>query len=47
MELPAGLVTSFAESLEETAPILVIFEDRFAAVAPIHQMIDGTGELDA
>jgi hypothetical protein len=47
MELPAGLVTGFAEGMEEAAPILVIFEDRFAAVPPIHQMIDGAGELDA
>jgi hypothetical protein len=47
VELPASLLTSFAESPEETAPILVIFEDRFAVVATTHEMIDGAGELHA
>ena len=45
-ELPAGFVAGFAQSGQETAAILIIAEDGFAAVAAIHQVIDGSGKLD-
>jgi hypothetical protein len=45
MDLPGGLGTSFCESLKE-APAVVL-EDGFAAVATVHDMVDGAGVLDA
>ena len=47
MELPAGFLACLAERVEEAAAVEVIAEDGFAAVTPVHQMIDGSGKLDA
>ena len=46
MELPAGFVADFAQRGQEPAAIRIIAEDGFAAVAAIHQVIDGSRELD-
>ncbi len=40
---PAGL----AEGAEETSPIEVVAKDRFAPIAPIKQVINCAGELNA
>ena len=47
MELPAGFLARLAVRVEEAAAVEVIAEDGFAAVIPVHQMIDGSGKLDA
>ena len=47
MELPAGLVAGFAKGGEEGAPILIVAKDRFAPVAAIHDVVDGSGKLYA
>lgn len=47
MDPPARHLTSLAERVKEKAPVIVVMEDGFPAVAPGHHMIIGTGILDA
>jgi len=47
MHLPRSLGTGFRQRLDEAPPIQVVLEDGFAAVAAIHDVIDGAGVLDA
>jgi len=42
-----GLGARLAQRLDETLPILVIVEDRFAPVAAIHDVVDRSGILDS
>ena len=47
MHLPAGLLAAFGQSFDKAVAVLVVFKDSFAAVAAIHEMIDGAGILEA
>jgi len=45
--VPAGLLASLLQRGQEPGTIRVILENRLAAVAPIHDVIDGTGKLNS
>ena len=45
VHLPIRLGARLAQRLDETLPVGVVFEDRFAAIAPIHDVIDRAGIL--
>ena len=47
VELPAGFFAGLTEGIEKTAAILIVVEDGFPAIPAIHQMVDGSRELDA
>jgi hypothetical protein len=47
MDLPAGLPAGFAQGFGEAKPIFVTAEDGFAAVAAIHDVVDGARVFDA
>jgi len=47
MDAPAGFLTGLAQGLQKEFVVGVVFEDRFATVAAIHDVVDGTGVLDA
>ena len=47
MDLPAGLGAGFAEGGQESAMVEVILEDGLAAVATVHDVVDGAGIFDA
>ncbi len=47
VDLPIRLGASLAQSEKESLLIAVIAEDRLAAVAPVHHMIDCAGIFDA
>jgi hypothetical protein len=47
MHLPAGLFASLAQSLQESVPVLVVSENRLAAITAIHDMVHCPGILDA
>ena len=47
VNLPPGLLTSLGQRLEEIVTIHIVEVDVFPAVAPAHQMVDGTGILDS
>ena len=47
VELPAGFFAGFTEGIEEAVAILVVVEDGFTPVPTIHQVIDGSGKLNA
>ena len=47
MHLPRSLGTGLGQRLEKAPAVQVILEDGFAAVAAIHDVIDGIGVLDA
>ena len=47
MNLPTSLRARFAQRLDQTLPIRVVLEDRFAPVAPIHHMIHCPRILDS
>jgi hypothetical protein len=40
MNLPACFVARFAEGFQKTLPILIVLENRFSPVSPIHDVID-------
>ena len=42
MELPSGFGAGFAQGGEEAATVEVIAKDRFAQVAAIHEVVDGS-----
>ena len=44
---PAGFLAGFLQGFEKTLPIRIVFEDRAALIAAGHDMIYGTGILDA
>ena len=46
MNLPAGAGTALGEEFEEGPPIGVVLEDRFATIATVEQVVDGTGILE-
>lgn len=47
MDLPAGLGAGLARGVDEALAVLVVFEDGFAAVAAIHDVVKGPRVLDA
>jgi len=47
MDLPAGLLASLGEGLEEIVPIHVVEIDLLAAIPTAHDMVDRAGILDA
>ncbi len=46
VELPAGLLTRFSQSLEEVLPVNVIQEDILPPVSSAHHMVNGTRVLN-
>src|ERR1017187_4002918 len=40
MNLPACFVARFAEGFQKTLPILIVLENRFSPVSPVHDVID-------
>src|ERR1019366_594769 len=40
MNLPACFVARFAEGFQKTLPILIVLENRFSPVPPVHDVID-------
>ncbi len=42
VHLPTGLLTGLAQGLEEPVPVLIVVEDLLAAVATVHQVVDGS-----
>jgi hypothetical protein len=47
VDLKVGLVAGLRQRLQKVLPVHVIVEDVLAAVAPAHDMIDGTGIFDS
>jgi hypothetical protein len=47
MNLPGGFGASFGEGFQEAAPIQVVGEKGFAAIAAVHDVVNGPGVLDA
>jgi len=47
MHLPARLLASLGEGLQEPLSILVVGKNRVPAIATIHNVIDRAGVLDA
>jgi len=47
MHLPAGLFASLAQSFQESVAVLVVSENRLAAIAAIHDVVHCPGILDA
>jgi hypothetical protein len=46
MDLPRGLGASLAEGEEKALAIEIVLEDRFAAIAAIHDVVNGAGIFD-
>jgi hypothetical protein len=44
---PLSFGASLANSFQKTLPISLVAENRLAPVAPIHDMVDRSGVLDA
>jgi hypothetical protein len=44
---PAGLAARLAQRAQERLPVGVVLEDRLAAVAPVHHVVDRAGIFDA
>ncbi len=47
VDLPVGLGANFGKGFKETPPVQIVVENGFAAVAPVHQVVDGSRILDA
>jgi len=47
MDLPACFLTSLAQGFEKSGAVLVIHENGFPPVAPIHDVVNRTGILDS
>ena len=47
MHLPGGFLAGFSQGLEQVLAIDVVQVDSLAAVAPAHDVVDGTRVLDA
>ena len=47
MHLPAGLFASLAQRLQESVAVLVVRENRLAAIAPVQDVVHGPGIRDA
>jgi len=47
MDLPGGFGASFAEDFQEAAPVEVVGEDGFAAIAAVHDVVNGARVLNA
>ena len=46
INLPAGLARGFGEGCQKTLAVEVLPEDRFAAVAPIHEVVNSSRIVD-
>jgi hypothetical protein len=46
VHLPTGLFAGLGQGFEEPVAVGLVHEDFLAAIAAIHQVIDGTGLLD-
>ena len=44
---PASLSARFAQHLEEQLPVVIASEDLFSTITPCHDVIEGTGILNA
>jgi hypothetical protein len=47
MNLPGGLPTGLGKGLDKTLTILVVLEDGFTPVTPVHDVVDGPRILDS
>lgn len=47
VHLPAGLLAALLQAAQELMAVLLIAKDGFLVVAPVHDVIDGPGILDA
>ncbi|HOW65447.1 MAG TPA: hypothetical protein P5186_25660 [Candidatus Paceibacterota bacterium] len=47
MNLPAGLPKGFDKGPDKTLMILVVLEDGFATIIPIHDVVDGCPRIYA
>lgn len=47
MCLPAGFAAGLGEGFQEPHPILIVQKDGFAPVAPVHDVVNGPGILNA
>ena len=47
LHLPAGFAASLAERFQKTPLILVVFENRFPSITPVHHMVDRARILDS
>jgi hypothetical protein len=47
MNFPRGFGTGLAERFDETTAVQLVLEDGFAAIAAIHDVVDGAGVFDA
>ena len=47
VDLPACFLASLAQGLEKSTTVVIILKDGLAAVAPIHDVVDGTGLLNS
>lgn len=46
MDLPAGLSAGLGQRLEEILPVHFVHKNVLSAIAPAHDMVDGSGLLD-
>ena len=46
VDLPIGLGAGFGKGLKETPTAQIVVENGFAAVAPVHHVVDGSWILD-
>jgi hypothetical protein len=44
---PSGHLASLAQGVQKEAPVLLVMKDVLTAVATGHDVIEGTGELNA
>jgi len=47
VNLPAGFLARLRQRFEKILPIHVVHENVLAPIAPIHEMVNGAGVLDA
>ena len=43
VQLPFGLGANFGHGLEKALPVGIVLENGFAAVTPVHHVVDGSG----
>ena len=47
VDLPAGFLAGLAQGFQKALAVLVVLENIFAPVAPIHEVVNGAGILDS
>ena len=43
MRLPTGSLARLRQRVQEAPPVLVVVENPFAPVTPVHEVVDGPG----